>query len=166
MSTVAEPKNATSLPLFPPEEQFWKRYSPHHELPLSATGSLTLHGLIIGLLLLAGFIAAILGWNATKHNAPFETVVVSGGGGDRKGSGFDPGLGQVDPKEAVQDPNKKEEPLPPVEPPRPLTVEERKNIVMNLPKDDNLLSYRDFRGVLSRIDAAYQASVEYLGGAL
>ena len=34
------------------------------------------------------------------------------------------------------------------------------------PKDDNLLSYRDFRGVLSRIDAAYQASVEYLGGAL
>jgi NTE family protein len=30
------------------------------------------------------------------------------------------------------------------------------------PKDDNLLSYRDFRGVVRRIDAAYRASVTYL----
>ena len=34
------------------------------------------------------------------------------------------------------------------------------------PKDDNLLSYRDFGGVLRRIDAAYQASVEYLATVL
>jgi len=31
-----------------------------------------------------------------------------------------------------------------------------------LPGDDNLLSYRDFRGVIRRIDAAYTASVAYL----
>jgi len=31
-----------------------------------------------------------------------------------------------------------------------------------LPGDDNLLSYRDFRGVLRRMDAAYTASADYL----
>ena len=31
-----------------------------------------------------------------------------------------------------------------------------------LPGDDNLLSYRDFRGVLRRMDAAYTASTDYL----
>jgi NTE family protein len=31
-----------------------------------------------------------------------------------------------------------------------------------LPGDDNLLSYRDFRGVVRRMDAAYRASVDYL----
>lgn len=30
------------------------------------------------------------------------------------------------------------------------------------PKDDSLLSYRDFKGVVRRIDAAYQASADYL----
>jgi NTE family protein len=33
------------------------------------------------------------------------------------------------------------------------------------PKDDSLLSYRDFKGVVRRIDAAYRASVAYLDGA-
>ena len=32
--------------------------------------------------------------------------------------------------------------------------------------DDNLLSYRDFRGVMSRIDAAYEASARFLEEAL
>jgi NTE family protein len=31
-----------------------------------------------------------------------------------------------------------------------------------LPGDDNLLSYRDFRGVIRRMDAAYTASLDYL----
>ena len=34
------------------------------------------------------------------------------------------------------------------------------------PKDDHLLSYRDFRGVVRRIDAAYRASVAYLDQSL
>ncbi len=34
------------------------------------------------------------------------------------------------------------------------------------PQDDRLLSYRDFRGVVRRIDAAYRASVDYLEAAL
>jgi NTE family protein len=31
-----------------------------------------------------------------------------------------------------------------------------------LPGDDSLLSYRDFGGVMRRIDAAYEASAAYL----
>ena len=31
-----------------------------------------------------------------------------------------------------------------------------------LPGDDSLLSYRDFRAVTRRIDAAYRASADYL----
>ena len=34
------------------------------------------------------------------------------------------------------------------------------------PKDDSLLSYRDFRGVVRRIDAAYRASAAYLDRSL
>lgn len=37
--------------LVPPDERFWKRYSPHHEFPLSTTGAVALHGIVIGLLL-------------------------------------------------------------------------------------------------------------------
>jgi hypothetical protein len=33
--------------LAPPDERFWRRYSRHHELPLSSVGSLTLHLLVL-----------------------------------------------------------------------------------------------------------------------
>jgi hypothetical protein len=42
-------------PLTPPEEQFWQRYSPHHEFPLSSATSIALHVLALVLL-------ALLGW--------------------------------------------------------------------------------------------------------
>lgn len=34
------------------DEPFWHRFSPHHELPLSTVSSFSLHGLIVGLLIL------------------------------------------------------------------------------------------------------------------
>src|SRR5690349_10934356 len=34
----------------PPEERFWIRYSPHHECPVSITGSIALHVLIAAIL--------------------------------------------------------------------------------------------------------------------
>jgi hypothetical protein len=73
-------------PLIPPEEQFWQRYSPHHEAPLSGIGSFALHFLIAGFLLVAGY----LGW-LSLGNRPkaVETDTVSidhGGGGRRSGT--------------------------------------------------------------------------------
>src|SRR5262245_40269154 len=69
--TVAEePKGATKAP---PEERFWKRYSPHHEFPLSGSASTAIHIVaivLVGLLLLtAGII-----W---KENNPPELTAVT-----------------------------------------------------------------------------------------
>jgi hypothetical protein len=40
--------------LIPPEERFWKRYSPHFELPLASMTSVTLHAMAIGILAIGG----------------------------------------------------------------------------------------------------------------
>src|SRR5436190_988079 len=40
VSDNSSARPAKKLPRTPPEERFWKRYSPHGELPLSGVGSL------------------------------------------------------------------------------------------------------------------------------
>jgi hypothetical protein len=81
--------------LQPPEEQFWQRYSPHGEAPLSGAGSLTLHLLILGVLLLGFF--GLLPLGGSKHNIQIEPVRLGlnqgGGGGKRSGVGEGPGIG-------------------------------------------------------------------------
>src|SRR5689334_1487060 len=69
--------------LVPPEEQFWKRYSPHHEFPLSSATSVALHIIAIGLLLLV----AILFWTSKKDTSdvPELIPVVAETGHDTKG---------------------------------------------------------------------------------
>jgi hypothetical protein len=71
----------------PPEEQFWERYSPHHEAPLSGVGSFAVHFLIAGFLILAGY----LGWLGlgTQRSAVSNDVVrldTGGGGGKKTGT--------------------------------------------------------------------------------
>jgi hypothetical protein len=78
--------------LVPPEEQFWERYSPHHEAPLSGIGSFALHFLIAGFLILAGW----LGWlGLGAHRAALPTDAVrlnlGGGGGNKHAGGDTPG---------------------------------------------------------------------------
>ncbi len=61
-----------------PEERFWRRYSPHGELPLSGAGSFALHALAVGLLVLLGFLGV---WFARPNRTlPVEAVQVAGGG--------------------------------------------------------------------------------------
>src|SRR5262249_1601210 len=57
---------AKKLPRTPPEEQFWKRYSPHGELPLSGVGSLALHALVVGTLVLWSWLL----WNKFNNWKP------------------------------------------------------------------------------------------------
>jgi hypothetical protein len=87
------------LPRIPPEEAFWQRYSPHHELPLSTISSFALHLLLIGL-------AALLAWAVVKFGLmedtrPFPAEVGflddRGGGpaGNGPGPGIDPGGNKV-----------------------------------------------------------------------
>lgn len=90
MSTNSAPPPA---PLAPPDEEFWDRYSPHHEFPLSSIGSVALHigvfAAVAGLLWLA-----YKGTTSDKTPVPMVTMKVAGdntgeegrgGGGGEKG---------------------------------------------------------------------------------
>jgi hypothetical protein len=71
----------------PPEEKFWKRYSPHGEAPLSLTGSFALHALGVGGMMLFGIYLASLFFKPTR-SLPVEPVrleLPGGGGGGGKG---------------------------------------------------------------------------------
>jgi hypothetical protein len=70
------PQAGEPLPT-PPEERFWKRYSPHHEFPLSAVGSFALHflgggGLIAAALLLGAYV------NAKRSPVPLQVAAIAG----------------------------------------------------------------------------------------
>jgi hypothetical protein len=82
--SAAVPQTKSGAPLIPPDEQFWKRYSPHGEAPLSVSGSLALHVLIGGGLLLAGIYLAALLYKPDR-SLPVEPVrlKIEGGGGGR-----------------------------------------------------------------------------------
>jgi hypothetical protein len=71
-------------PLIPPDEEFWQRYSPHHEFALSLSSSGVLHVAVLGLLVLAG----IAGWLATHaRDVDVDAIEIAGGGGQLNGVG-------------------------------------------------------------------------------
>lgn len=98
-ATTAPPKPGPSGRLLPPDEQFWQRYSPHHEFPLSTVTSVALHILAIALLVIGGWLLFKLGWKDPAAPVPVDAVVIGGGGGDPKGSGSGPGDGGGGPPE-------------------------------------------------------------------
>jgi hypothetical protein len=53
-SAEPSPQNKPTRPLLPPEERFWKRYSPHYELPLASATSIVVHGMVLGMLAIGG----------------------------------------------------------------------------------------------------------------
>lgn len=91
-------------PLIPPDERFWKRYSPHYELPLAGTASLFLHGILFGLLLFGG-LWKLLQWRSEQSRPPSMDVVMLEGGGDgSEGAAGLPGLpGDLGTEVAAQD---------------------------------------------------------------
>jgi hypothetical protein len=67
--------------LLPPDEKFWQRYSPHHELPVSGMTSLFLHGAVIGVFLIVGVLVGMR-WHGEAGKPPSMDVVMLEGGGD------------------------------------------------------------------------------------
>src|SRR4051794_7955099 len=77
----------------PPDETIWKRYSPHHEAPLSFVGSVALHALVLGLLVVYG-VLMFMWFKSQPKPLPIDTIrMPGGGGGDPKGKGDAPGVG-------------------------------------------------------------------------
>jgi hypothetical protein len=95
----------------PPDEEFWKRYSPHYEAPISGTTSFFGHLIILGAFAGLAYLWLLLGWN---HVPPIEFQAVrmpGGGGGNPNGVGDATGVGDG-PKEDVNGTTPSEDVLP------------------------------------------------------
>jgi hypothetical protein len=90
----------------PPEEQFWQRYSPHHEFPLSSATSTVLHALIIGLFILIG-VLLFTGDGEGKKPPTIDFKVVKGEPGRKPGG---PGGGGGSPEGVGNKPGGKDKP--------------------------------------------------------
>lgn len=88
MSTSAPESKSPPPPLAPPSEEFWDKYSPHHEFPLSSVGSIALHIGGVVLILLALWLLSRL---AISDKTPVPMRVMSlatdGDGQPGRGSG-------------------------------------------------------------------------------
>jgi hypothetical protein len=72
-------------PAQPPDERFWVKYSPHHELPISSLASVAWHTFGVVLIVLIAFVVSI---NRTT-DMPIESVRIGGGPGNPDAVGPD-----------------------------------------------------------------------------
>jgi hypothetical protein len=90
--------------LVPQDERFWKRYSPHHEFPLSSAASVALHVMAIAVLILGAVLAARWGFGDAEKPIPLSIMDDPGGGGQPDGNPTAAGgEGAVQPKEVASD---------------------------------------------------------------
>src|SRR5690349_20705261 len=87
MSTTAKQQR----PLLPPDEKLWIRYSAHHELPLAGMTSFFIHGLVFGLMALAGVWYLFQRESETNKPPSMDMVQLSGGGDGFEGAGGEAG---------------------------------------------------------------------------
>lgn len=85
-------------PLAPPDEEFWEKYSPHFEFPLSSIGSIALH--VAGLMIFLGalFMLSKMTLPGTEP-VPMREMMVLGDGAEGEGS---EGSGGGNPMEDVK----------------------------------------------------------------
>ena len=135
---VATPQTANPVRmLVPPDERFWKRYSPHHEAPLSGVSSFALHLLLIPLLLLIGWVKTKLHDEDENRSASVDVVRIKPGGGGGSKSGVGGGQGDLEPggKESGGDEQPKDRQLPPDDPPKEIPVAKRQGIQQEFKND-------------------------------
>jgi hypothetical protein len=90
----------------PEDEKFWRRYSPHHEFPLSSAASIALHLAAIAVLILGGVVAAKWGLGDSEKPLPISMMDEPGGGGRPEGNDAGTGAeGAVQSKEANESPS-------------------------------------------------------------
>src|SRR5262245_28510977 len=89
MATPTQPAPETAVK--PPDERFWVKYSPHHELPISSLASVAWH--VFGLVLIV-LVAFVVSYNR-NDDMPIETVGWAGGGGNPLGVGPASGVGST-----------------------------------------------------------------------
>ena len=75
-----KPTKAGKVPV---EPEFWKRYSPHYEFPLSLSSSVFLHIFAAGFLALMAYV--FVQWIHEDQPLPVGGIAIGGGGGDPHG---------------------------------------------------------------------------------
>src|SRR6266851_429784 len=76
----------------PPDQEFWQRYSPHHEFPLSGVSSVAIHVLALVLLFFLGrYLVDMLADSMQPLRELGVVVLPGGGGGNPNGVGNGPG---------------------------------------------------------------------------
>jgi hypothetical protein len=124
---TAETKTAeTPAALLPPQEKFWRRYSPHGEAPLSVASSLALHLAVGGFLLLAGFFL-LANFGSPRTTLPVESIGLDPGSGVGKRGG-DGGKAGVESK-LVEDPGGRDDAVNPLVAAEPVAVRPALNAI-------------------------------------
>jgi len=109
MSSPAPPQAPKPVPgpLAPPAEQFWEKYSPHYEFPLSSVGSVAMHIAALVFFLGAMWLLARL-TISDKTPVPMYAMSVHGDGDAAEGKGSGGGAPEEDvtPFDRPQDPKR------------------------------------------------------------
>ncbi len=93
MATKTPPRPAAPSPQLP-DEKFWVKYSPHHEMTISGMASLAWHTLAVMLVVVVAWVVA----GANHDNMPIELVDYTGAGpGGDGGTASDPNNGPDNP---------------------------------------------------------------------
>lgn len=85
MAAETAPKKAVDKQLLPPDERFWKRYSPHHEFPWSTVSGIAVHLLVFALVF--GYLKLQGRWSEKEKPLEVGAIQIAGGGGDPNGEG-------------------------------------------------------------------------------
>ena len=81
--TTKAPPPPPAPPAQPPDERFWVKYSPHHEMTISGMASLAWHTLaVVVVVVFAVWVA-----NGERNDMPIEAIQLGGGGGPLDGVG-------------------------------------------------------------------------------
>src|SRR5262245_21404066 len=147
MSTAVK-DNVQTKTVAPPDEKFWKKYSPHYEFPLGSTTSLVLHGLVLGILILGGYLFRLSRESATHRPPNMDVVMLDGTGDGEAGAGAAPGLPGA-PTEMAADLNTKAgsaNPVPEVTTPQAIPSQE-----FQIPEIDLSVSKVDIDSALAKI---------------
>jgi hypothetical protein len=105
-ATKNAPRSEPGTPLVPPDESMWRKYSRHHEFPISTIMSVVLH--LFTIVTIALFGAILFNWGGSPP-PEVDNVEFAGGGGSGQGGGEEtPTLAgkeavaeQVDPTEGI-----------------------------------------------------------------
>jgi hypothetical protein len=148
---------AAKNPQTPPDERFWKRYSPHHEFSISSSSSAVLHVLGLGILVIGGIVLARFGF--AERPVEVSPIVIAGGGGLKDGTPG-PKTGTGNENEVINE--TKPEELAKTEPPKEAFKPPDKEVKPILPPPDQQTAKRPIEDNSSNLLSISQNAREQL----